>query len=244
MRSKALVRFLNRAACFDEDLELVSVMSVAVRSGDLSPAEDDELFTHIDAAEHPRLTKTKVNDSNREKVIGHLRQTLYAAHVKDLYEDFVDYLAEISRSVMRKGIASDAVRGDYKLQIAAFSILDSGSWEAVLDSVNDALEARLKALGTHKTVEFLDKRIGLELDQGLVEIAFRYLDLRHLLVHEDGRADERFCKAHPDLLASPGRTIKLDATATRDARLAITALVEHLDAKAVGLKVLSVDDLQ
>lgn len=29
--------------------------------------------------------------------------------------------------------------------------------------MNDALEARLKALGTHKTVEFLDKRIGLEL---------------------------------------------------------------------------------
>lgn len=128
MRSKALVRFLNRAACFDEDLELVSVMSLAVRSGDLSPAEDDELFSHIDAAEHPRLTKTKVNDSNREKVIGHLRQTLYAAHVKDLYEDFVDYLAEISRSVMRKGIASErsGVTTSCRLPHRRFSSLARG----------------------------------------------------------------------------------------------------------------------
>lgn len=244
MRSKALVRFLNRAACFDEDLELVSVMSRAVKNGELSPGVDDGLFVHVDASEHPRLTKTKVNDNNREKVIGHLRQTLFAAHIKDLYEDFVDYLAEISRSVMRNGIASDAVRGDFKFQMAASSILACGSWEAVLDVVNEALEERLKALGTHKTVEFLDKRIGLGLDASLVEVAFRYLDLRHLLVHEDGRADERFCSSHPDFLATPGRTIKLDATVTREARMAITALVEHMDARAVAAEVLCPNDMQ
>lgn len=244
MRSKALVRFLNRAACFDDDLELVSVISHAVRNGDLSPELGDSLFVHVDALEHPRLTKTKVNDNNREKVIGHLRQTLYAAHIKDLYEDFVDYLAEISQSVMRKGIKSDAVRGDFKLQLPASLILECGSWEAVLEAVHDALEERLKALGTHKTVEFLDKRIGLGLDASLVEVAFRYLDLRHLLVHEDGRADERFCSSHPDFLATPGRTIKLHPTVTREARQAITALVEHVDARAVSAEVLCLDDMQ
>jgi len=244
LRSKALVRFLNRAACFDEDIELVSVVSRAVKNGELSPELGDGLFVHVDASEHPRLTKTKVNDNSREKVIGHLRQTLYAAHIKDLYEDFVDYLAAISRSVMRNGIAADAARGDFKVQLAASSILECGSWPAVLDAVHDALEERLKALGTHKTVEFLDKRVGLGLDEALVEVAFRYLDLRHLLVHEDGRADERFCKCHPEFLATPGRTIKLDATITREARRAITALVEHLDAQAVGLQVLSPEDMQ
>ena len=244
MRSKALVKFLNRAACFDEDLELVSVVSHAVRCGDLSPEPGDVLFAHVDESEHPRLMKTKVSDSNRETVIGHLRQTLYAAHIKDLYEDFVDYLAAISTSLVHNGIASDALRGEYKLQLAASSILECGSWEAVLDSVNDALGERLKVMGTHKTVEFLDKRIGLGLDEAMVEVAFRYLDLRHLLVHEDGRADERFCKSHPDFLATPGRTIKLDASITREARRAITALVEHVDAQAVRLKVLSSDILQ
>lgn len=244
MRSKALVRFLNRAACFDEDLEFVSVVSIAVKDGDLSPEKDGGLFIHVDASEHPRLTKTKVNDGNREKVIGHLRQTLFAAQIKDLYEDFVDYLAEISRSVMRKGVTSDAVRGDFKLQLAASTILECGSWEAVLDAVNHALEERLKALGTHKTVEFLDKRVGLGLDASLVEVAFQYLDLRHLLVHEDGRADERFCKCHPDFVATPGRTIRLDATVTREARRAITALVEHMDARAVATEVLCPDDMQ
>lgn len=238
------MRFLNRAACFDEDLELVSVIGRAVKDGDLSPQKDGGLFIHVDESEHPRLTKTKVNDNNREKVIGHLRQTMFAAQVKDLYEDFVDYLAEISRSVMRKGVTSDAVRGDFKLQLAASTILECGSWEAVLGAVNRALDDRLKALGTHKTVEFLDKRIGLGLDASLVEVAFRYLDLRHLLVHEDGRADERFCSSHPDFLATPGRTIKLDAAVAREARQAITALVEHVDARAVSAEVLCLDDMQ
>lgn len=244
MRSKALVRFLNRASCFDEDLEFVSVVSRAVQNGDLSPEPGHTLFLHVDAELHPRLTKTKVTDNNREKVIGHLRQTLYAAHIKGLYEDFVDYLAEISRSVMRTGIEPDALRGEFKLQLPASTILECGSWSAVRDAVNEALEERLKALGTHKTVEFLDKRVGLGLDATLVEIAFRYIDLRHLLVHEDGRADERFCKAHPAFVATPGRTIKLDATSTKEARRSITALVEHLDARAVGAGVLSPDDMQ
>jgi len=242
--SKALVRFLNRAACVDDDLEFASVISRAVRSGDLSPEVGDRIFRHIDAEEHPRLARIKVNNDARERVVGHLRQTLYAAHIKDLYEDCVEYLNNVSMSVGRKGVAPSAFGGEYRFQLSAATILECGSWDAALDAVTKGLGERLKALGTHKTVEFLDRRVGLGLDESIVECAFRYIDLRHLLVHEDGRADERFCKSHPGFIATPGRTIKLDAAIARDARRAITELVKHVDERAVRLGVLLPSDLQ
>jgi len=244
VRSKALVRFLNRAACVDEDLEFASVMSHAVRSGDLTPQVDGRIFNHVDASEHPRLAKTKVSEKNREKVIGHLRQTLYAAHIKDLYEDCVEYLDEIAMSVMRRGLRPEALRGEYKFQLSAAAILECGSWELVLDAMTAGLGDRLKVMGTHKTVEFLDRRIGLGFDESIAEAALQYLDMRHLLVHEDGRADERFCTRHPDFVATPGRTIKLDAHIARDARRAITAFVEHVDERAVRADVLFSADMQ
>jgi len=244
VRSKALVRFLNRAACVDEDLEFASVISHALRSGDLTPQVDGRIFNHVDPTEHPRLAKTKVNEKNREKVIGHLRQTLYAAHIKDLYEDCVEYLDEIAMSVMRRGIRPEVLRGEYRFQIPATAILECGSWECVLDAMTAGLGERLKIMGTHKTVEFLDRRVGLGLDASIAESALQYLDLRHLLVHEDGRADERFCARHPNFIATPRRTIKLDANIAQDARRAITAFVEHVDERAVSAGVLSSADLQ
>ena len=244
MRSKALVRFLNRAACVDDDLEFVSVVSHAVRNGDLTPDDAGRVFNHVDRAEHPRLSKAQVSADSRERVVGHLRQTLYAAHIKDLYEDCVEYLDSVAASIVRKGVSPSALRGEYKYQLTAATILECGSWDATLQAVADGLGERLKAMGTHKTVEFLDKRIGLGLDESLVEFAFRYLDLRHLLVHEDGRANQRFCDSHSGFLATPGRTIKLDSTIARDARRGITDLVKHVDERAVGMDVLSAADLQ
>jgi len=244
MRSKSLVRFLNRAARFDEDLELISVVGLAVAAGDLNPEAGGPLFSHVDASSHPRLAKAKVTDHNRSLVFGHLRKTVYASHVKDLYEDFTDYLGEVVASAARQGFAPDVLRGEYKVQLGAADLLARESWEGVCEGIVDALNQRLDALGTFKKIEFLDRRLKLDLDATTVELALSFLDLRHLLVHCDGVADEGFCSRHSGFDARPGRSVHLDEGLARDARAAITALVEHIDTRAVTVGILSADDLQ
>jgi hypothetical protein len=244
MRSKALVRFLNRAARFSDDLELVSVVGLAIERGVLTPDTGVPLFTQLDDELHPRLAKAKPTQHNRELVFAHLRKTVYASYIKDLYEDFVDYLGEVVSSAARKGLAPESLRGDYKVQLSAADLLECGSLDGVRGAIIEALHQRLAALGTVKTITFLDRRLGLALDPAIVEPALAFLDLRHLLVHSDGIADTGFCDRHPEWCARAGEPVRLDETVTRDALTAIAALVEHVDGRAVETGILPSQDLQ
>jgi hypothetical protein len=244
MRSKALVRFLNRAARFNDDLELVSVLGLAIERGVLTPEAGEPLFAHLDGELHPRLAKAKPTEHNRQLVFAHLRNTVYASHVKDLYEDFVDYLGEVVSSAARKGFAPDSLRGEYKVTMSAADLLECKTWDGVCAAIVEALHQRLAALGTVKTIAFLDRRLGLALDQAIVGPALAYLEMRHLLVHSDGVAGKGFCDRHPALCARPGESVRLDESVARGARTAITALVEHIDGHAVDAGILASQDLQ
>ena len=243
MRSKALVRFLNRAARFDEDLELVSVVGLAVGNGHLTPECGSPIYTGVERGAHPRLARAKATDHNRQLVFGHLRKTLYASYIKDLYEDFVDYLDELVCSAMRRGLPPSTLRGEYKVQLNADDLLECQSWDAALDVVGAAVSRRFRDMGTVKTITFFDKRLRLGLDSSVVKNAVCFLDLRHLLVHEDGVAHQQFCTRYPDFDARPGESVRLDEGVASEARRAITALVEHMDACAVSAACLDGADL-
>lgn len=242
MRSKALVRFLNRAARFADDIELVDVMVKAVEAGDLASPSGGYLFRHVDSDLHPRLARAKVTEHNRGLVMGHFRKTVYSSYIKDLYEDFAQYLNELLVSAVRKGLAPERLRGEYKVLVAADEILDCATWDDALERLATAVSDRLDALGNHKKLAFLDKRLGLDIDAELVERALAYVELRHVLVHMDGRADSAFCAKYPSFSARPGEQVKLTELTTKDARAAITDLVEHIDLKAVAAGVLLDDD--
>jgi hypothetical protein len=244
MRSKALIRFLNRAARFNDDLELVSVLGIAIEAGALTPEGDGRpLYEYVEAESHPRLAKAKPTAHNRQLVYGHLRKTVYSSYVKDLYEDFVDYVGEIVSSASRRGFAADVLRGEYRIQLSAADLLVCGSWDGVRDAITNALRDRLAVMGSLKTIEFLDKRLALDLDSHVVDAARVYLDLRHLLVHCDGVADESFCRRNLGLRARPGEAVRLDESVARGALTAIAALVEHIDARAVDRDALAAEDL-
>lgn len=242
MRSKALVRFLNRAARFADDIELIDVISRAVDAGDLTPPSNDRLFRHIERQIHPRLARAKVSPHNRGLVVGHFRKTVYSSYIKDLYEDFTQYLNELLVSAVRKGMAPEKLRGEYKVLVAADELLGCATWDDAISRLASLVGDRLDALGNHKKLAFLDKRLELDLDPVIVDSALAFVELRHLLVHMDGRADDAFCSARPGFGARPGGQVKLTEQTTKAARAAITALVEHIDAKAVAAGILLDED--
>jgi len=244
MRSKALVRFLNRVARFDDDTELVDVFVRTIAAGDLTPDEGSRLFDHIEPSAHPRLAKAKATDHNRGLVVGHLRKTVYSSYIKDLYEDFTEYLNELVVSAFRKGLDPAQLRGEYKVLVAADELLGCEDWDGALQVIAASVGNRLDAMGTHKKLDFLDKRLGLTINSDLIDAAMPFVELRHLLVHSDGKADAGFCSKCQGLGAHLGESVKLTEQTTRDARAAITALVEHIDARAVDVGILQEEDQQ
>lgn len=234
MQTKALVRFLNRAARFDGDLELADVIERSAKAGLLTPEDDSTLFAHVDEAHHPRLYKQKASDHNRMLVTAHLRKTVRVSYVKDLYEDLAAYLTDIVMCAARKGFSPEQLIGEHRITLEANDILKAGSWESVLRLVAESLFRKLEGLrSTRKLIESLDKKLGLGLDTGLVSAALPYLELRHLLVHADGVADEAFCSRFPQLGAKPHEQIPMSHKLVASARTAVVGLVAHIDERAI-----------
>ncbi|TLM98675.1 MAG: hypothetical protein FDZ75_01820 [Actinobacteria bacterium] len=234
---------MNRAARFDGDIEFVDVVYAAVRAGDLT-CTNEVLFARIDPSLHPRLAAQKPTDDNRVHVAAHLRKSVWASYIKDLYEDFSEYLAEIVRA-SRGGFRPERITGSHTVSVDAREILDCGSWDGVVELVTDSVFRRLSGLSnTKRIVQALSDLLGLEIDAGLVEAAQPYVELRHLLVHTDGVASRAFCDSFPEFGAHEGEGIKLTADTVRNARSAITELVEHIDRRAIEAGLILDNDMQ
>src|SRR5689334_12453937 len=101
MKTKYFARFLNRSAHFDADLELVDILHIAIKHGILVPAEGDALFDFLNSDKHPRLSGRKSTSHGRVIAIGHLKSTLVASFIKDIYEDLTGYITDLIAGAAR-----------------------------------------------------------------------------------------------------------------------------------------------
>ena len=77
--------------------------------------------------------------------------------------------------------------------------------------------------------------MGLKIDQAIIDAAMPYLDARHMLVHQDGRADELYSRKHKSVVVKNGKIV-LDSTFTAKARDTIDALARAIDQEIIGAR--------
>lgn len=244
MGSKALVRFLNRAARFDGDVEFADVIAAAARDGALS-TDKSKLFDHVDKKKHPRLAAQTVNAGNRRTVVYHLKSTVHAAYIKEIYEDMSAYFADVLRAAAANGLDPGRLVGEHKFSVDANEILKCGSWDAIVAMVTRDLFRKLEnEKSTKALLEKIDAKLDLKADAKIIQTALPYLEIRHLLVHQDGKVDDAFVKAHPGFGVKSGDYIDLTHELVSNTRTAVVALVRHFDEKIVKAKLLGKADLQ
>ena len=242
MKTKSLVRYLNRTAQFDADLELTDIFSQPRYWGRLTNAA---LFPGIDSRKHIRLAKRKATKHSRELACKHLNITIRSAYIKDIYEELTHYLSDLIRCCAKRNLDPDRLIGDHKFQIDANTLLSLGSWENVLRRVADDLFRKLEnERSTIKLITAVDAKLNLKLDNSIVEAAMPYLDMRHVLVHRDGIVDAEFAARHPQIGLSAGQEFSLQFSQIADARNAINALVTQIDERVVSNNLLLAEDLQ
>lgn len=244
MGSKALDRFMNRAARFDGDVEFVDVVALAAAKGALS-LNPKKLFDQISTTRHPRLAAQKVSPRNVELVVRHLKATVHAAYIKDIYEDMSAYFAEVLRAAAANGLDPGRLVGEHKFNVDANEILKCGSWDAILAMVTRDLFRKLEnEKSTKVLLEKIDAKLDLKADTKVIQAALPYLEVRHLLVHQDGRVDDAFVKAHPGFGVKSGEYIELTHDLVAKTRAAVVTLVKHFDDKIIKANLLGKADLQ
>ncbi|OCC24861.1 hypothetical protein MB02_05220 [Croceicoccus estronivorus] len=231
-KTKAYHRFQQRCDYYETDLQLCELLvrdfvSIADSTSSVAVALGST------KAQHPRLGQL---NSLRTRQIrgGHLRQTLSASFVKDIYEDFVEFFGETMTRAAQKGIDPGRFAGEVKLDFQARDILAAGSWDNLVALISQRIFRALE--NERKTALLISKvstRLGLTIDTAVIDAAMPYLDARHMLVHQDGRADDQYRRNYPGIAAPRGK-IRLDNAFIAATRSTIDGLARAIDAQIIA----------
>lgn len=242
MKTKALVKFLNRVVHYSADVELVDVFAVSAE------ADSNFVFKGVSPEKHPILAGRQNSDGARQQAIRHLKSQVVGGLVKDLYEDVTLYLTDVIECVARHGFDSDRLVGEHSFKLEVNDLLKLGSWAGVTSLVSQKLIRALEEeRSTMKLIQKLSSKLGLRLESSCIEAALPYLEARHLLVHRDGIVDAHFellAKRAGLEVAAVGSKLSLDYRFARAAGRSVQALVEAIDASLVSQTLVGLNDQQ
>lgn len=241
MTTKAYHRFKERCDYYEVDLQLCDILvrdffGIANSNQTLAAALGSTL--HV----HPKL-RQRNTQATRNIRGGHLRKTLQASFIKDLYEDFVEFLAETMTRAAQKGVSPGRFAGNVKLDLQATELLQAGNWDDLVALVSRKIFRSLES--ERKTTTLISKaatRLGLDIEQQLVDDAMPYFDARHLLVHQDGRADATYRKNYPAISVRNGK-IHIDSLFVSAARSAVDALAREIDQKTIAANLVKTEHM-
>ncbi|PTT74807.1 hypothetical protein DBR41_27000 [Pseudomonas sp. HMWF010] len=243
MPSKALHRFTQRLISYETDLELTDVLITNFLRGQADERTICEATGgRVDG--YPRLHACP-NTIQSRKIVGlHLKSTIHVAFIKELYEDFSDFLAtSLSRAALA-GVDASRFAGEVKLDIHAKEILQAGSWDAVIRLISDKIFRALEnERNTRSLINKMSVRVGLQLEENVLTAAMPYLDARHILVHRDGKPDDLYVRSYPDVPIARNGAITMNFDFVTRARNAVKALAEHIDARMIDAGLVRQQDI-
>lgn len=244
-KTKYLHKLLSRSDHFAADIELADILAITSGSGILSANGGNRLFDAVDPFQHPTLAGRKNSDHNRRLAVRHLKASLCSGYIKDLYEDFNDYMQKILESAARNGINPNRLIGSHKINIEANDLLSAGNWDNVVHMIAKSIFRKLEdERKTKSLIQAMDAKLGLGLDQEIINNALPYFELRHLLVHHDGISDTDFCQRFPNFGAIAGEKISVEFNMVSMARTAIVTLAKHFDSKVLQHQLVKATELQ
>lgn len=240
--SKYALRFQNRVNSFEEDIELVDIICTA-RNKNKFLVEKGKLFKFIDEEKHPLLGARRAIGRNRTIVVNHLRGTVYSAYIKDIFEELTAYLKSLlyeAALLSKEKSKAQRLLGEHKVNFSATDILLYQSLDdLVMKIAEDIIQALESERSTKTLITKICNKIDLSVNKSKIEEALPYLELRHKLVHTDGKADDDFISSYPMFTYDEKKYITLNYSVILNAKEKITGLVLEMDEAAIQKGILS-----
>lgn len=231
--SKAYTSYKNKMLHFDDDLELVDILYAAIKKNKLE--NEEGLFEFQDKQKHPNISRYKICHDNRLLVMRHLKATMSASYVKELYEEFTIYLKSIIfEAYQNAAVDPGRIIGEHKVTMNAVDILSRLNNNTLVQSIIDSMFQSLE--NERSTISLISKtckKLGIEVEEQKVTDAVYYLEIRHKLVHTDGYADEDFKATHPTLKYNSSGYIDLKYQTLQLMRKSLLDLIEAIDEDAI-----------
>lgn len=244
MKTKIFHSFQQKLNYFDDDIELIDILRIGVLSGDLTDNGSNNLLRHVDPTRHIHISRRRNSNGSRKNTINHLRSSTYSSYIKDVYEEVTQYLRSLLNRASLNNFDSGRLIGDHHFKMNAKSVLELGDWpnvcKMVTDSVFQSLENERSTLNLLKKVA---TKLGLEIDDQLINNALPYLEIRHFLVHSDAKPTDEFIQKYPQIRRRSNGCFLLDYTLICSVRESIKALIQAYDEEVIDKNLLKDEDI-
>lgn len=240
MKSKGLLRFQNRLNWFDDDIEFADIITK-----NTSLLKDDAvIFKGVSQELYPSLSRRSNNAQSRRSVATHLKKTVYGSYLKEIYEEVSEYLKYILSCGAKSHVDYPRLIGGEKVTLDANTILNAGSYTKVQDIIMSMVFQSLDAKkGTLDTIEGVIKKLGLKIDSDIIKEATTYLEIRHILVHSDGKPDNKFKENHPEIKLNNNK-ILLSKDLIVNAKEKIVNMIKSIDNEMISKGYIPQDEKQ
>lgn len=241
MSSKGYRRFKDRLEYFRTDNEMVEIL---VLNKELLKGEDI-IFRQVDVAKHPLLSNRTNNANSRGLVVNHLRKTIYVAFFKDMYEEVTEYMRYILKEGAMNGANTGRLVGEHKVNMNANDILAMGTKKEIVQAIMRQIFQQLESQrSTIDLISQIEKKLDLSINEQLIKKALLFLEIRHILVHSDGKPDEAFLKRYPTIEVDKQKKIVLNAAFIAEAYDAVNNLLLAIDKAMEAKNYFSAAELQ
>ncbi|WP_118952334.1 hypothetical protein [Taibaiella helva] len=245
MKSKFFIKFLNNSSHLDSDLEFVDIIKSCVINGRTKTDLTDFLFDYVDPSKHKRFSTGANSDHRRKLAVNHLKASIRSAFIKSIYEATTTYFQEVLKAATKKGVNSDRLLGEHNRTYTSKEIIELGNYSKILESIASSIFRQLEnEKKTKDLILKMGKKLGLDIDETKINAALPFFELRHKLVHSEGKADKAFCDRFPEFGAVVDRPIKLTHTLIEDAKTAIVALITDFDTQIIAKSIISQTEMQ
>lgn len=243
-KSKALYAFEQKLIYFYDDIEMMDVIRTSILRGELSTPDSKFVLSGVNRGKHAHLSRRGNSEGSRQNTVNHLRASVYSSFVKDLYEEVTDYLKLILLQASRNSFDSGRIIGEHGFKVDAKNVLSLGGWEEVCRFITESVFQALES--ERSTIALLKKmcaKLSLTVEDKYFDAALPYLEVRHLLVHADGKLSDEYRAKFPHVKANNG-VVVLDYDFIVSAYKSVLALVQEFDGEVVSKQVLKNGDLR
>lgn len=239
MKSKGYQRFYTRLDYFRLDREVADIF---VKNKELLAGEG-KIFKGITYSGHPLLYARDNTEGSRNIVVKHLRNTIYVSFVKEIYEEVTEYIRYILHQAALNGADTNRLLGEHNVSMKANDILSKASKDEIVQLITDQMFQQLEnERSTMTLIQKIKNKLGLNIEQGIIDAALPFLECRHIFVHSDGKPTQEFLDKHPNIRIDAKGRVNLTAEFLTKGFNAVNKLLLSIDMEMLRLNYIPLNE--
>jgi hypothetical protein len=239
MESTSFQKFRARLQFLRQHLQASDAgLSLLSETAELAPDQSILISSFVKPGKYSELNHPA---SEADRIINHSRSLNAEFALIALYRYFTEYLRNLLGELYATRPLEVVNKAGQNLTLSYTEIVKLGDFKKITDEMVDTVFRKLEDMrSTQKLLEKILSGAGVTVDQTRIDDALCYLEMRHLLIHNNGEVDGDYEKRFGKKVgASSGQKLPRRFDTVKDAIEAVNKLTGLIDHELLAKKLIA-----